>query len=115
MDKKLKLARLLLRIGLIAVFLYAAVSSFLSPSDWIGYLPHIATTVVPAAVLLKLFSIYELVLAVWLASGWRLRYAGSLSALTMLGIIVSGASLLAITFRDFAIATGAAALAVLSD
>jgi uncharacterized membrane protein YphA (DoxX/SURF4 family) len=115
MYKKLKLARLLLRIGLIAVFLYATVSSFLSPGDWIGYLPHVATTFVPAAVLLKVFSIYELGLAVWLASGWHLRYAGGLSALTMLGIIVSGPTLLAITFRDVAIGTGAAALAVLAD
>ena len=113
MGNKVKLAKLVLRLGLIAVFLYAAVASFVTPIDWIGYLPQ--TKMVPAPLLLKIFSAYELLLALWLLSGKYLRYAGALSALTMLGIIVADAKLFAITFRDVAIATGAVALALLSD
>jgi uncharacterized membrane protein YphA (DoxX/SURF4 family) len=112
---KVKLAKLVLRLGLIAVFLYAAISSFVSPNDWIGYLPSIATKIVPGAMLLKVFSVYELLLSLWLVSGKYQRYAGALAALTMLGIIASDAKLFAITFRDLAIASGAVALAILSD
>ncbi|HEY2004090.1 MAG TPA: DoxX family membrane protein [Candidatus Saccharimonadia bacterium] len=115
MAAKVKLAKLILRLGLAAVFLYAAAGSLASPQDWVGYLPAFATNIAPAGILLKIFSAYELLLALWLVSGKYLRYAGILSALTMLGIILTGLKLLAITFRDLAIATAAIALAVLSD
>ena len=115
MDRRVKRATLILRLGLAAVFGYAAASSLVSPADWIGYLPHFAAAIVPVPVLLKLFTAYELLLALWLLSGKYLRWAGILSALTMLGIIASDVKLFAITFRDIAIATGAVALAMLSE
>jgi len=115
MLNKVKLAKLVLRFGLAVVFAYAAVASFVSANDWIGYLPHFATNIVPAPVLLKVFSAYELLLALWLVSGKYMRYAGIVAALTMVGIIVSDATLFAITFRDVAIGTGAVALAILAD
>ena len=115
MANRVKLAQLILRLGLIIVFLYAAIGSFTNPNDWIGYLPPFATKFVPPDLLLKIFSAYELLLALWLISGKFMRYAGAIAALTMLGIIASDAKLFAITFRDVAIATGAVALAVLSD
>lgn len=115
MPKKVKLAKLILRFGLVVVLAYAALASFASPNDWVGYLPHFATNLVPAATLLKIFSLYELLLALWLVSGKYMRYAGIVAALTMVGIIISDAALLAITFRDVAIGTGAVALAVLAD
>lgn len=115
MAAKIKLANLILRLGLAAVFLYAAVSSLVSPNDWVGYLPAFTANIVPAGVLLKIFSAYELLLALWLVSGKYTRYAGALSALTLLGIILSDIKLLAITFRDLAVAAAAAALTVLAD
>jgi hypothetical protein len=115
MDNRVKLATLLLRLGLAAVFGYAAIASLVSPDDWIGYLPHFATALVPGVLLLKLFSAYELVLALWLLWGRYMRAAGIVSAMTILAIVGSDIKLFAITFRDLPIAAGAVALALLSD
>jgi uncharacterized membrane protein YphA (DoxX/SURF4 family) len=112
---KVRIAQILLRLGLAAVFAYAGIASLASPNDWIGYIPHFAASFAPPRILLKIFSAYELVLAMWLVLGTFVRYAAVLAGLTMLGIIASDAALFAITFRDIAIATGAAALAVLAD
>jgi len=105
-----RIASLLLRIGLAAVLLYASVSSFITPSDWIGYLPHAATSIVPATVLLPVFSVYETLVALWLLSGLRRRAAAVLAALTFLGIILSNVALFAITFRDIPMVFAAVAL-----
>ena len=104
------LASLLLRIGLAAVLLYASVSSFKTPADWIGYLPHILTNHVSGLLLLHFFSVYEIFLALWLLSGFYLKYAATLAALTFSGIILTNLGLLSITFRDIAIVFASLAL-----
>ena len=104
-------AKLLLRLGLIAVFSYAAVDSFASPNDWVGYLPH--QNAIAPYLLLKVFAVYELMLAGWLIAAWRLRWAALLCAVTMAGVVLVNFQLFAITFRDLAIACAALALAAL--
>jgi uncharacterized membrane protein YphA (DoxX/SURF4 family) len=106
------LSRLFLRLGLAIVFLYAAISSTLNPNEWIGYLPPLLTDRSDGAVLLKFFSVYELILAAWLLSGVCVRYAALLCAATLAGIVVSNISLFAISFRDIGLAFAALALAV---
>ncbi len=113
--KKDALASLLLRLGLVAVFGYAAVAATLRPNDWVGFMPQFLTRLIPALTLLKIFSAYEIVLAVWLLTGWEVFYAAVLSALTVAGIMVANPGALDITFRDIAILLGALALAVLND
>ncbi len=102
---------LLLRVGLAIVFLYAAISSTVQPSDWIGYLPSILTDHFSATVLLKVFSVYELLLAAWLLSGVYVRYGALLCAVTLGGIVASNFSLLPISFRDIGLMFAALALA----
>lgn len=102
---------LFLRLGLATVFLYAAISSTLAPNEWVGYLPGLLTDRFPAATVLKVFSVYELLLAVWLLSGIYARYAGLLCAATLAGIVASNFSLLAISFRDIGLIFAALALA----
>ncbi|HEY4964550.1 MAG TPA: DoxX family membrane protein [Candidatus Saccharimonadales bacterium] len=97
-----KLASLLLRIGLAAVLLYASISSFKTPADWIGYLPHILTTHVSGLLLLHIFSGYEILLALWLLFGFYLKYAAILAAISFSGILLSNLGLLSVTFRDIA-------------
>jgi hypothetical protein len=111
---RIAVARWLLRIGLAGVLLYAAVGLTLQPDQWIGYLPAAATHVVAAALLLKFFALYQLVLAILLLSGWAGRYAAVLMGLTVLSIIGTNPGALVVTFRDVAILFAAAALAVLS-
>jgi hypothetical protein len=109
-----KIVSLLLRIGLSSVFIYAAVATTLHPDDWIWFFPVILRNLVPHPLLLTGFSIYEVVLSIWILIGWRLLYAATLAALTLLGIIVSNLAVIDIVFRDFAIFFMAAALAVSS-
>lgn len=107
---KTDLTSLCLRIGLAAVFLYASVSSFKNPQDWVGYLPRFAKDIVPAATLLHLFSIYELLLAGWLLSNRAVKYAALAAAVTLAGIVSFNFSLFAISFRDIGLIFAALAL-----
>ncbi len=99
-----------LRLGLAFVFAYAAIESLAHPDNWIGYLPHVLTNVIHASLLLRLLSIYQLVLAAWLLSGTYIRVAAGLSVLTLAGITLANLSLLDVTFRDVGLLFMAAAL-----
>jgi uncharacterized membrane protein YphA (DoxX/SURF4 family) len=107
-----KLVLLLLRMSIASVFLYAAVAATLQPYNWIGYIPQQAKALLPTQTLLGGFSLFQLVLCLWLLSGWKTLYAASLAALTLLGIIAANFSQVDILFRDFAIFFAAVALAV---
>jgi len=109
-----KLTSLLLRLGLAIVFLYAAAGSLLQPQEWVGYLPPFLAKLSFADSLLKLFAIYEIVLALWLLSGRFVRYAGVLAALTFAGITLAQPSVFIVTFRDIGLLFMALALAALS-
>ncbi len=105
-----KIANLLLRIGLATVLLYASVSSFITPADWIGYLPHFLTSCISGKFLLHVFSVYELLLAIWLLLGTYIKYAALIAALTFSGIILTNTGLLAVTFRDITMVFASLAL-----
>jgi hypothetical protein len=111
LTNKPSLAPLFLRLGLATVFIYAAVSSTLSPNEWVGYLPPPLIDHFSPTGLLKIFSVYELFLAAWLLSGVYVRYAGLLCAATLAGIVVSNFALFAISFRDIGLAFAGLALA----
>lgn len=106
-----KAVLLLLRISIASVFLYAAVAATLEPYNWIGYLPSGLRQIFPAAQLLMAFSLYELVLSIWILSGRKTFHAALLAAFTLLGIIGSNLTETDILFRDFAILFAAVALA----
>lgn len=105
-----KLAASLLRVGLAITFLYAAIGAILHPEAWAIFLPGILTAHIPVPVVLLLFSVYQFVLVVWLVSGWKIRYAGLLCALTLIGIVATNINVLDITFRDIALVFMALAL-----
>lgn len=109
------LTPLFLRLGLATMFLYAAISSFINPNEWVGYLPTFVKDMLPATVVLGVFSIIELVLAAWLLSGAYVRFAALASVVMLLGIVVSNFSLLPISFRDIGLIFAALALAVAKD
>ena len=112
--KQKSLAFFLLRAAIASVFAYAAISSFITPDNWIGYFPLFLRHLVPQTVLLEGFSFYELLMALWLLSGKFTFYAAVLSALTLSGIVVFNIYQLDVVFRDFAIILSAAALAAFS-
>jgi uncharacterized membrane protein YphA (DoxX/SURF4 family) len=100
----------LLRLGLAFVFGYVAIASLVHPNDWVGYLPQQLKTIIPALTLLKLFSIYEILLALWLLSGKFVKIAALVTAMTLAGIVVTNPSQFAITFRDVGLIFAALAL-----
>ena len=101
---------LLLRIALAFVFVYAAVSSFVSPNDWIGYMPKFMRGIVPDGLLLGGFSVFEIALSLWLLSGLYAKYAALLAAAMLAGIVALNPVLLPITFRDIGLLIAALAL-----
>lgn len=103
-----------LRFGIAFSFLYTAVSSFLSPNSWIGFFPMFLRDLIPANILLLIFSIFEIILALWLISNKAIFYASILSSFTLLGIIIFNFSSFDIVFRDVTILFAALALAFLS-
>ncbi len=107
-----QLASFLLRCAIASVFVYAAVASFLTPDNWIGFFPIFLRHLFLQNILLGGFSVYELVLALWLLSGKYTFFAAIFSALTLSGVVIFNLDQLDIVFRDFAIILAAASLAV---
>jgi uncharacterized membrane protein YphA (DoxX/SURF4 family) len=102
----------LLRIGIAGVFLYAGVASFLYPDFWIGYIPTFVHPIISEKILLTVFSIYQVVLGVWIISSFKTFFAASLACLTLVGIILANRTDIDILFRDIAIIFASASLAV---
>lgn len=112
--RHLRLVSFFLRVGLASVFLYAAIAAFLEPISWVGFLPVWLRNIFPENILLLGFSVYELVLSLWLLSGYKASAAAAFSGLTLLFIIIYNLGALDIIFRDVAIFFSALALLALS-
>ncbi len=107
----IKSASLILRIGLAFAFSYAAISGFIYPEVWVGWLPE----VVRSTGWLTLFGIGEIAIGLWLLSGYKTFYSAVLSAGMLLGIVVFNLSAMDVVFRDISLAFAAIALALLSN
>jgi len=83
-------------------------------SAWIGYFPHFIRGFIPDMLMLQIFSAGEVLLALWIISGWRLYLAALISMLALLGITVTNLAVLDVTFRDVGLAAAALALAFLT-
>lgn len=112
MNKDL-LAKFFLRIGLAFVFVYAAVEIYFHPANFLKYVPHEITDLMPVDLFLLVFGVVEIILAVWLLSGWKGQYPSLISFLMMVGIIVLNPEYFQILFRNVAIGFGSLALVVL--
>jgi uncharacterized membrane protein len=114
LPKRLYFSRVLLRLGLAFVFAFAAISSFLMPEAWLGFIP----TFVPVALAkpsLDFFSVVQLVLVVWLLWGKWLKYSAAAGSLLLLALTLANLSSFVITFRDIGLAVMAAALAIIAE
>lgn len=110
----IKLVHILLRLSIASVFLYASVAATLQPFNWIGFIPQVFYHLAPPNILLLGFSLYQLILVVWILTGWKPLYASCLAAVTLLAIITANWGDIDILFRDFAIFFAAVALTTLS-
>ncbi len=77
----------ILRIGLAFAILYPPLDALVDPYSWIGYFPPWMHGYVPDLVLLHAFGAVEIVIALWLLSGWKVFYP-ALAAMCLLLAIV---------------------------
>lgn len=113
MEKK-SLISFFLRLAISIPFLYAAIAAFLTPESWIGFLPGWIGSIMPAEIALGAFSVYQMVLSLWLLSGKWLQYSSILASATLLGITVFNLGALDIVFRDVGLLLASIALTVLA-
>mgnify|MGYP001609632502 CR=1 FL=1 len=103
-----------LRFGLAFVFIYVAISAFLDPQSWIGYIPNFIGSSVTKGYFLFVHDVVEFGLGIWLISGKKTFWAAIVSALLLAGIILTNIGSMIIVFRDVGLFFAAVALAVLS-
>ena len=108
-------AALFLRVGLGFVLLYAALSSFVEPLNWIGFFPAFLFRLgISEELVLGGFSLYEAALGLWLLWGKKVVYPALLSALIFGGITLFNLGAMDIVFRDAGLFFAALALAKLA-
>lgn len=103
--------------GLALVFLLAGSTKFLLPSFWTGYEPEFlrSLSLVTSHQLLYIAGVSEILLGVWLSTGWRKKFSAAISTLWLSAITVQVTSLglYAIAIRDLGLVF--LALTVLKD
>lgn len=104
---------LFLRLGLAFIFIYAAVSAFVNPESWIGFVPGFIENTITRGYFLFVHDLINFGLGIWLLSGKKVFYSAIASCLMLSGIILSNISSFLITFRDVGLLMAAIALAVM--
>jgi uncharacterized membrane protein YphA (DoxX/SURF4 family) len=103
----------ILRIGLAFAFLYPPIDAIFDPFSWLGYFPSWMHGYVPDMVLLHSFGAVEVIVALWILSGWKIFWPSCIALLMLLAIVFfDGSGQFEILFRDLTIASIALALAV---
>ncbi len=113
--KRIELVSLLLRLSLAFSFIYVAIASFITPNNWIGFIPDfLPGNFITRAYYLTFFSFYEVLLGLWLLSNKKTFYAAILSSATLFAITITNISAMDIVFRDVSLFLAAVALTVLT-
>lgn len=112
-----KIAYLLLRLGVGFAFLYPPIDALFNPDSWLGYFPRFAHAAaqyvgIPDLVLLHSFGAVEVVLALWILSGWRVFWPSLAAAVMLCAIVIFNPSQFEVLFRDLSLAVAALALAL---
>src|SRR4051812_23062028 len=110
-----KTANVILRIGVAFAFLYPAIDSFLDPFAWIDYFPQFLTNAVgqvgiSSVLLLQIFAVVEIVIALWILSGWKIFIPSLAATALLVGIVAFNLQEFQLLFRDLAIAAASVAL-----
>lgn len=108
-------AYLFLRLGAAFAFLYPPLAAiFGDPYSWFGYFPAFLQGYVPDMVLLHAFGVVEIVIGLWLLSGYRIFLPAMLATLMLLAIVAFNLSQFDVVFRDLSIAALTFALALMN-
>ena len=107
-------ANLTLRAGLAFAFLYPPINAIFNPTSWIGYFPLFIRGFMPDMMLLHSLGVVEIIIALWLLSGWKIFWPSVAAAVMLLAIVFFDFSDFEVLFRDLSIASIAVALAIQS-
>ena len=106
-----------LRISVAFAFLYPPYAALMDPTSWLSYFPHWMLTTaagwgIPNLVVLHGFGVVEVIIALWILSGWRMYIPGTLAVVILALIVILDAGDFEILFRDVSIALAAGSLAL---
>lgn len=101
----------LLRAAVAFAFLYPPINAWGDSAAWLGYFPQFMYGIMPEATLLHLFGALEIVLALWILSGWKIFWPSLAAAAMLLAIVGFNMPEFQVLFRDVSIALAAGALA----
>lgn len=105
-------AQWLLRIAVAIAFLYPPLHALSTPDSWVGYFPpFLINSGIDPMVLLHGFGIIEVILAIWILSGWHIEWPATLAAFILAAIVAFNGTQFEILFRDVSIALACLALA----
>ncbi|HAS84952.1 MAG TPA: hypothetical protein DCS23_02695 [Candidatus Yonathbacteria bacterium] len=113
MESYSKNAILLLKLGVSFAFIYPAVSAFIDPSAWIGYVPMWVDQLIPREIFLPIFSTIEIVVALGVLF-WNNPIPSIIAGAMLVSIVIFNKSEFSVVFRDLSIATMTFGLALLS-
>jgi hypothetical protein len=105
----------LLRFGVAFTFLYASISAFINPDPWLAYFPDIMRSLVSDSILLMSWGTVELVIGLWLLSGYRIFIPSIAAAGLMLGVFMFDFASFHIIFRNVCILATSISLAIISN
>lgn len=102
-----------LRIAVAGSFVYPAINALFDPYAWIGYFPSFVTDMVTphSILLLHTFGVVEILLALWLLLGTRIRIPALIMAGMLGAIVLFNLGQFQVLFRDLSIALATLALA----
>ena len=110
-----KPTQLLLRFGVAFAFLYPPIAAYFDPFAWIGFFPDFVRDALGNdTLLLHLFGAAEVIIGVWILSGYKIFFPSLAATLMLAGIILFNWASMDIIFRDIAILAMSLALAVWS-
>ena len=106
----------ILQVGLAFTLLFAGISSFLYPNDWVGFVPlFVEKFKVSQLMALHIHAVVEIILGLLLLTNWQLKLVALVAALDMAAILIVngfGQGIFLITFRDVGLLGMAVYLAV---
>jgi uncharacterized membrane protein YphA (DoxX/SURF4 family) len=105
-------AHLALRVGLAFSFLYPPIAALRDPISWASYFPPFVREIADPILLLHVFGVIEVIIALWILSGWRIRIPCLIACALLVGIVLVNFNQFDVLFRDLSIAAMALALAL---
>ncbi len=100
----------ILRGGLVFAFLYPAISSLITPSDWVGFVPMFVRDVVDGNIFLFAFAVIQIPVALGILFFRNPFYPALLGSIILVLVILFNFGSFVLIFRDVSILAMALAL-----